>query len=411
MSSEKLVGEKNLHHSTHSLLDSSTQPSLPTQPDALPLPNAPSLPEVIAHQGNTNDISLAKKEEDGLQPLRPISEEKGGFGWVRSLFIRIIATLLVAAGLWYSIEGLSIVVILFILVVPFEKLFPRHEGQKVRRPHLGTDISYALVSPLMAVGAGFVAIIIGVISLAWIPGLLLKPYVAMIPAAYAPFVGFVIFDIIVYWTHRFYHEIPVLWKFHAIHHSTEHLDWASGFRGHPFDGTLAAPAFFFLIAAGFTAEMTGVFAALQIVVGLFLHANVKWRLKWLHAIVITPEFHHWHHTKDEEAIWTNYSVFFPLWDIIFGTYFMPKNRRPENYGVDEYIPDGIVEQLRYPLRGIGNPFWAIRHPFKAIGVTYRFTKKILGEMKRSAFRPRGSYKVVKEKRAAAKIAARADAES
>ena len=61
-----------------------------------------------------------------------------------------------------------------------------------------------------------------------------------------------LFDFTVYWTHRFYHEIPFLWKFHAIHHSTETLDWASGFRAHPFDGTLIAPAFILLVAEGYS---------------------------------------------------------------------------------------------------------------------------------------------------------------
>ena len=77
---------------------------------------------------------------------------------------------------------------------------------------------------------------------------------------------FIIRFFLVYWTHRFYHEIEILWKFHAIHHSTEHLDWASGFRGHPLDGTILAPAFVFLVTAGFSPELTGAFAIARVVV-------------------------------------------------------------------------------------------------------------------------------------------------
>ena len=312
------------------------------------------------------------------------------YGWKKKFLIRLLWLSLIAAGLYYSTEGIFVLLILFIAVVPFEKLFPRHKGQKIRRPHLHTDISYALVGPLMGVAAGAVTIIVAVVSMAWIPGLLIRDYVAMIPPEYAPFVGFALFDFVVYWTHRFYHEIPVLWKFHAIHHSTEDLDWVSGFRGHPFDGTLIAPAFAFLIAAGFSPELTGIFAVAQVLLGLFLHANVRWRLRPLHRLVITPEFHHWHHSNEEEAIWTNYSTFLPIWDIIFGTYRMPKNKRPQVYGVDEYVPDGIIEQLRHPLRGIGNPLRFIRHPFKSIKATFAFVWSLLKQMKWSAFRPRGS---------------------
>ena len=60
----------------------------------------------------------------------------------------------------------------------------------------------------------------------------------------------------------------MIWKFHAIHHSTEELDWASGFRAHPFDGTIIAPAFAFLIAAGFSPEITGILAVVQILLGI-----------------------------------------------------------------------------------------------------------------------------------------------
>ena len=168
-----------------------------------------------------------------------------------SMLLRLVTLGLIALALMISTEGIVIVLLLFVLVVPFEKLFPRHRGQKVRRPHLDTDVGYALASPLMGLLTGFVAILIGLLSLAWVEGLLLAPYVAKIPAAYLPVVGFLLFDMLVYWTHRFYHEIPVLWKFHSIHHSTEHLDWASGFRAHPLDGTISAPAFVFLVTAGF----------------------------------------------------------------------------------------------------------------------------------------------------------------
>ena len=242
----------------------------------------------------------------------------------------------------------------------------------------------------MGLLTGFVAIVIGLLSLAWIPGLLLAPYVAKIPAAYLPVVGFLLFDALVYWTHRFYHEIPVLWKFHAIHHSTEHLDWASGFRAHPLDGTILAPAFVFLVTAGFSFELTGALAAAQLILGLFLHANVRWRLKWLHRLIITPEFHHWHHTNERDAIWTNYSTFLPLWDQLFGTYFMPKDRRPQSYGVNEPIPNGILRQLRHPFKGWRNPLWYLFHPFQSLRRSLSFTRAMLRSMRKSMFRKRGT---------------------
>ena len=96
---------------------------------------------------------------------------------------------MIAGALYISTDGIFIVLLLFILVVPFEKLFPRHKGQKIRRPHLDTDIGYALASPLLGLLTGFVAIVVGILSLAWIPGLLVRPYVEQIPAEYMPLFG------------------------------------------------------------------------------------------------------------------------------------------------------------------------------------------------------------------------------
>ena len=70
-------------------------------------------------------------------------------GWPRAIVLRVLALLLAGLGLYQSKDGLGAVVVLFILVVPFERLFPRHAHQKFRRPHLSLDIGYAFVSPLL----------------------------------------------------------------------------------------------------------------------------------------------------------------------------------------------------------------------------------------------------------------------
>ena len=190
----------------------------------------------------------------------PPPQEAKDRGWLGIALIRLLSLAIVGAAVYYSTEGLVAMFVLFILVVPVEKIFPRHRGQKVRRPLYKLDMSYAMSSPLLNLNGLIAAAIVAIISFAWVPGLLMIPVVAQIPTEWLPVVGFLLFDFVSYWTHRFYHEIPILWKFHAIHHSTEHLDWVSGFRAHPFDGTLIAPAFAFLIAAGFSPEITGLFA-------------------------------------------------------------------------------------------------------------------------------------------------------
>ena len=329
-------------------------------------------------------------------------------GWKKAIFLRLLATIIIGSGVFISLEGVTLVIFLFIVVVPFERLFPRQKHQGFKRPHLDLDIGYAMAAPFLNIIALAVGIFVGIVSLAWIPGLLIAPYVAMIPSQYKLIVGILLFDMTTYWAHRFYHEVPILWKFHSIHHSTEHMDWVSGFRGHPFDGTLIVPAIVFLLAAGFETEQIGFLAIFQIVFGLFLHANVRFRFKIFDRFIMTPEFHHWHHSNEEDAIWSNYSTFLPLWDMLFGTYFMPKDdRRPQIYGVDEIVPMTMAEQLKYPFEGKKNPLrflrhplrsiWSIlRHPFRSMGSGFKFTGRmikgylaIMKLMFRSATRPWG----------------------
>ncbi len=303
----------------------------------------------------------------------------------------VVTALGIALSLVIDLEPLLVLILLFVIVVPVEKLYPRHKGQKIRRPEVGTDMAWALLAPLMAPVGGAVALTVAIVSFAWLPGLAIRPLVAMIPPAIAPFVGIALFDLAIYWLHRWSHEVPLLWRFHAVHHSTEKLDWVSGFRNHPVDGALVAPPFVFLLAAGFSPEFSGVLVVIQVVIGLFLHANTRIMLRPLHKIVMTPEFHHWHHANEADAFNHNYSVFLPLWDLIFGTYFMPKHRRPQVYGIDEEMPQGVIAQFRHPFRGMGNPLvlvWrGIRHPLRSIRDLLRLVRPILAQIWRSTRRP------------------------
>ncbi len=298
---------------------------------------------------------------------------------------------LIGASLAISREPLFLLALLFVLVVPFEKWMPRHPEQKIRRRELGTDMAHGIVAPLVAPLGVFVAVTIGALSLGWLPGLALRPLVSMLPGWASMILGVFLFDALIYWTHRFSHEVPFLWRFHAVHHSTETLDWVSGLRQHPFDGVILAPAFAFLLGAGFTGQYAGVLTVVQILTGIFLHANVRWRLRPLHKLIITPEFHHWHHTNEPKAIHSNYSVFLPIWDLIFGTYFMPSNRRPQTYGINEHMPSGVAAQMLWPLRGMGNPIRilarTLRHPIRSVKWLARWIRSLVAEMKRTALRP------------------------
>jgi sterol desaturase/sphingolipid hydroxylase (fatty acid hydroxylase superfamily) len=261
----------------------------------------------------------------------------------------VLISLAAAAAVLLGQGSPAGIAVLFVLSWPLERLWRRHPVP-VRRLALRTDLAYAVMTPMLQFITLAVAVVVGLVSLVWLPALPLRPLVQSMAPGLQLVVGFLLFDFISYWTHRWSHSIPLFWKAHAIHHSTRHLDWVSGFRGHPLDGVFMAPAFAFLLAAGFRNELTGGLAVLQFVVNLLAHLNVRWRLRPLQRIVMTPEFHHWHHANEPDAYSKNLSIFLPIWDIVFGTYFMPQDRRPMRYGVNDPVPLSIGKQLLYPLR-------------------------------------------------------------
>jgi sterol desaturase/sphingolipid hydroxylase (fatty acid hydroxylase superfamily) len=163
----------------------------------------------------------------------------------------------------------------------------------------------------------------------------------------------VLVDIGTYFLHRALHTIPWLWKFHAIHHSSEELDWLSAYRNHPLELILSKAALLlpvFLI--GFSDVAIGGSMLLYGTQNLFVHANLRIKfgpLRWLWA---SPEFHHWHHSRDHEARDKNFSTFLPLLDILFGTFYMPRSEVPNEYGLDQPIPTNYVIQCIHPFRNI-----------------------------------------------------------
>ncbi|MCC6437945.1 MAG: sterol desaturase family protein [Acidimicrobiales bacterium] len=263
--------------------------------------------------------------------------------------VAVCSAVLVGAGLAFDRAALGVVLLLFVLVVPLERRWPRHR-QPLRREGLTLDLAHALASGgarLLQVAAG---VVLAGLSGSWITGYTLRPMVAALPGWSRPLIGVLLVDLVVYWVHRIEHAWAPLWRFHRVHHSARYLDWISAFRNHPFDGLLAAPPIVALLVAGFPVEATGVIVVVQFATGILLHANVRWRLRPLHKIVATPEFHHWHHEAEPGAGATNLAAFLPVWDLLFGTYRMPVERRPARYGVSGAMATTLVGQWAQPFR-------------------------------------------------------------
>src|SRR5215472_4909989 len=161
----------------------------------------------------------------------------------------------------------------------------------------------------------------------------------------------VLSDFMLYWLHRMFHN-GGFWKYHAIHHSSEELEWISAARFHPVNlliGTIGVDVV--LLMAGISPNAMVLLAPFNTFHSAFVHANLNWTLGPFKYVLATPVFHRWHHTMLDEGGNTNFAGTFPLWDILFGTFRMPESEMPNDYGKDETtMPAEIVGQLAFPFR-------------------------------------------------------------
>jgi sterol desaturase/sphingolipid hydroxylase (fatty acid hydroxylase superfamily) len=157
-------------------------------------------------------------------------------------------------------------------------------------------------------------------------------------------------DIIMYFTHRWFHGAR-MWKYHAVHHSSEELEWISAARFHPvnlFLGSVLADVV--LLIAGISPNVFVVLGPLTIAHSAFVHANLDWTLGPFKYVIAGPVFHRWHHTAAERGGEKNFAATFPVLDVIFGTFYMPAGQLPDKYGIAEReFPTDFAGQLAHPF--------------------------------------------------------------
>lgn len=158
-------------------------------------------------------------------------------------------------------------------------------------------------------------------------------------------------DFLTYWIHRGFHTVS-LWKYHAIHHSSEELDWISATRFHPvniFLGTVLVDVA--LLLAGISPQVMLLVGPFNTATSALVHANLNWTFGPFKYAFASPVFHRWHHTAADRGGSSNFAGTFPLWDVLFGTFYMPEKELPDAYGVDDKaFPEDLGGQLLYPFR-------------------------------------------------------------
>lgn len=248
---------------------------------------------------------------------------------------------------WFVLDLLgSTLVFVFI-----EKLFPLKRDQPVFRKAWQTDFQHFIVNHL---AVGFVLLATNLMVhrfFGWAVRDGVQVWVKDLPFVFELVLIVLVADFIQYWVHRAFHEVPLLWRFHAVHHSIKTLDWLAGSRLHVVEvlitRTLVLAPIYVL---GFSKEVIDVYIILVGFQAVFNHANVNARFGPLRYILVTPNFHHWHHAQDSEALDRNYAGQLAFLDYLFGTAVQSDRVWPSEYGVvGDYVPEGFWKQFKFPF--------------------------------------------------------------
>ena len=256
-------------------------------------------------------------------------------------------------GIFFGVDFFAVnMVATGLMFAPIERLLPRRADQRLFRPEWGEDLFYYLVSSMMVQLITFLALapsqFIDAHTGGWAA---FRHGVAGQPMLLQFLEVMLLTDLAQYWFHRAFHRVPFLWGFHAVHHSTTHMDWLAGARMHFVEiillrGVTSLP----LLTLGFAPAVMQAYIAFVYVTSSLVHANLRGDFDRLGRWIVTPRFHHWHHGIEDEAVDKNFAIHFPWLDRLFGTYHFPQGRWPSGYGVPEQVPHGYRAQFLYPFR-------------------------------------------------------------
>jgi sterol desaturase/sphingolipid hydroxylase (fatty acid hydroxylase superfamily) len=237
--------------------------------------------------------------------------------------------------------------------VPLERTWPLRSSQAAFRRGWTTDGAHFLVSHI-GIQLFSIAALAPVIWLGrklsfdgW------TTQVQSIPWPIQFLLTLAVADFAQYWTHRALHRFPALWKLHAVHHSSEELDWLAGSRMHPIDALLVRCCVLFSLTwLGVSASVMTAYLVFVSFHAVWIHTNIRGNFTWLEPFLVTPRIHHFHHALEREAFDKNFAVHLPFLDRAFGTFYLPEGRWPNAYGLGTgSMPHGYWAQLTAPFRG------------------------------------------------------------
>ncbi|MGB5246221.1 MAG: sterol desaturase family protein [Woeseia sp.] len=170
------------------------------------------------------------------------------------------------------------------------------------------------------------------------------------------------FDFCYYWTHRFGHEMSIMWAAHAVHHQSEDYNLSTALR-QTSSGFLLGWIFYLpLFVIGLPLEVVVAVNAVDLIYQFWVHTQHIGKLGWVDRVFVTPSNHRVHHAQNEIYIDKNYGGILIIWDRLFGTFQEERDDTPVTFGV------------RKPLAN-WNPFWANLQVYQYLWFDAKHTKR------------------------------------
>jgi sterol desaturase/sphingolipid hydroxylase (fatty acid hydroxylase superfamily) len=235
-----------------------------------------------------------------------------------------------------------------VLMMLLERIMPYSKGQTFLREGFFDDFALYTIAQSYVLSIVIFSIVIA--RLDAIGGFSRLQLLARWPLWLQVTLFVITHDFYIYWMHRWQHRNRYLWRFHEAHHSPKSVDWLSGSRSHCLEILVNQTVEFApIVLLGASPEVIPLKGAISAVWGMYIHSNLNVHTGPLQWLINGPEMHRWHHAMGK-GMRSNFSTKLAVWDWMFGTAYLPSNRRATDYGLRTWFPRHYVGQTLFALR-------------------------------------------------------------